>query len=223
LHVSKCSSIKPFKLQDALNLVTTTSPSYPLMIAIESTVRFLESADGKKEISSLYNNLNNFKNSLHKNILVYCANNDITKLLIKFKNIDAVSASNILNNDYDIEEEYTTKSALLFVTGIGTTKQKLKRLLIALNKIADIVCDDNLQLCASLPRFIPKSKLTPRIAYHQNIREVPLNDSVGCVCAEIIMDYPPGIPYLLPGELITSDIINSFDKKNIKIIDSICE
>jgi arginine decarboxylase len=36
---------------------------------------------------------------------------------------------------------------------------------------------------------------------------VPLADSVGRVCAESVMFYPPGIPLLMPGEAVTADIL----------------
>lgn len=32
--------------------------------------------------------------------------------------------------------------------------------------------------------------------------------SVGEICSEFVMCYPPGIPILAPGERITSDIVN---------------
>jgi arginine/lysine/ornithine decarboxylase len=36
-------------------------------------------------------------------------------------------------------------------------------------------------------------------------RPVPFKESVGCVAAEMVIPYPPGIPLLFPGETITSD------------------
>ncbi len=38
-------------------------------------------------------------------------------------------------------------------------------------------------------------------------KSVPLETSVGRVCSEFIMCYPPGIPILAPGERITDEII----------------
>lgn len=39
--------------------------------------------------------------------------------------------------------------------------------------------------------------------------EIPLNKSEGFICAEIITPYPPGVPYLCPGEIITLEHIIS--------------
>ena len=39
-------------------------------------------------------------------------------------------------------------------------------------------------------------------------RSLPIGETDGCVAGESVMCYPPGIPILAPGELITKDIIN---------------
>ena len=39
-------------------------------------------------------------------------------------------------------------------------------------------------------------------------KAVPLEQSVGEICSEFVMCYPPGIPILAPGERITADIVN---------------
>ena len=37
---------------------------------------------------------------------------------------------------------------------------------------------------------------------------LPLDQTNGRICSEFVMCYPPGIPILAPGEIITEDIIN---------------
>ena len=37
---------------------------------------------------------------------------------------------------------------------------------------------------------------------------MPIRESVGHICGEFIMCYPPGIPILAPGERITSEIVD---------------
>ena len=39
------------------------------------------------------------------------------------------------------------------------------------------------------------------------VSDVPITDAAGTVCAETIIPYPPGIPLLLKGELITDEAI----------------
>lgn len=134
LHISQNSSIKPKEVQDALNLTNTTSPSYPLLLAIEATVDFLDSKVGRNKVEELLSNIETFKKSL-KAACLYEGTNDTTKLLIKFQNINSLDAAEILNNNYKIEEEFSNNKAMLFITGIGTTERKLKKLSESLNDI----------------------------------------------------------------------------------------
>ncbi|MDD7185855.1 MAG: arginine decarboxylase, partial [Oscillospiraceae bacterium] len=48
---------------------------------------------------------------------------------------------------------------------------------------------------------------TPRKAFYADKISLPLDETCGKICTEFVMCYPPGIPILAPGELITMDII----------------
>ena len=48
---------------------------------------------------------------------------------------------------------------------------------------------------------------TPRDAFYAEKEQLPIEKSAGRVCSEFVMCYPPGIPILAPGELITDQII----------------
>jgi arginine/lysine/ornithine decarboxylase len=49
--------------------------------------------------------------------------------------------------------------------------------------------------------------MSPREAFFAEKRAVPLAESVGCVAAELVIPYPPGIPVLAPGDVISADKI----------------
>jgi arginine/lysine/ornithine decarboxylase len=46
--------------------------------------------------------------------------------------------------------------------------------------------------------------MTPRQAFFALQRTVPIAAAIGEVSAEVVTVYPPGIPILMPGEVITS-------------------
>ena len=54
----------------------------------------------------------------------------------------------------------------------------------------------------------PTVVMTPQEAFYAEKDSVLLRDSLGTVCAENVMSYPPGIPILSPGERITKEIID---------------
>jgi lysine decarboxylase/arginine decarboxylase len=45
--------------------------------------------------------------------------------------------------------------------------------------------------------------ITPREAYFASSRAVPLRQAIGEVAAEAVIPYPPGIPVLTPGEVVS--------------------
>ncbi len=51
-------------------------------------------------------------------------------------------------------------------------------------------------------------RMTPREAFFGPQQPVPLDDSAGRVAAESLAAYPPGVPNVLPGELITEPTIS---------------
>lgn len=217
LHIAQNSSIKSDSIQNALNLINTTSPSYPLLAAIEATVDFLASIKGKEQISKLLSDINDFKNRCTKNIIFYEGFNDPTKILIKIKGMNALEAAEILNTKYKIEEEFSTDTYMLFITGIGTTHKKLKRLFEVLSMT------DFSQKSYTLKEneyyyALPKKVITPRQAYFSKSKFVEKSNAYGRICAEAILSYPPGIPLIVPGEIITSEYVTD-EIENVKTVD----
>jgi arginine decarboxylase len=55
---------------------------------------------------------------------------------------------------------------------------------------------------------IPQLSLSPRDAFYGDTETIPFKESAGRIIAEFIYVYPPGIPILLPGEVISQNNIN---------------
>jgi lysine decarboxylase len=53
----------------------------------------------------------------------------------------------------------------------------------------------------------PQTVLAPREAFFAANETVPASEAIGRVSAELIAPYPPGIPVLAPGELITAEAV----------------
>ena len=116
-----------------LDMITTTSPSYPLLMTIENNINYLASKRGKKEINKLINNLK----ELRKDLTDYqFGSDDITKILIKKEGLTGYKLSEKLY-ELGIEDEKTNEVSTI-LTGIGTKKDKLEKLKFALKKISRI-------------------------------------------------------------------------------------
>ena len=115
--------------EQALNMINTTSPSYPMLATIEANINFLSSKRGGKYIRNLINNIKSL------NLPQY--NDDITKIILKKDGLSGYELSDILFNKYNIEDERTNEKSTMLLCGIGTNKNMLRKLKQALNKLID--------------------------------------------------------------------------------------
>ncbi len=223
LHIGKDSSVNPKDIQESLNLINTTSPSYPLLFNIEATIKFLDSEKGKFTLYDLVKNVNRFIRSIKNipNLEVYSYNNDVTKILVKVTNLSGFELSRLLFEKHGIEDELANEQSVLFLTGLGTTKAKLKKLEKALKS----VCAHNIRITkdeSSKRHYIPvepRVRYTPSMVWNAPTKEVETKYSLSRVVMEVIADYPPGIPILLPGEVIKKEHIEYLsDKPKIKVL-----
>src|SRR6476659_7016790 len=115
---------------------------------------------------------------------------------------------------YNIQVEKSTFNTLSLLFTIGTTRSKLSRLYDALMRIArEGRHSRRLVQTPEIPGFT-RLRYLPRDAYYCGGELVPVFDErervnrklVGTVCADQIVPYPPGIPVLVPGQLITRDV-----------------
>jgi arginine decarboxylase len=116
---------------------------------------------------------------------------------------------------FNITVEKSTVNTLTLLLTIGTTRSKCSRLYDALMRIArEKRTPRRLYRTPDLPPFTELVYL-PRDAYYASGELVPLLDDndqpnqelVGRICADQIVPYPPGIPVLVPGQLITDNIV----------------
>lgn len=117
---------------NALSMINTTSPSYPLLASIEENINFLNSKRGRKKIETLISLIEEIKNSTNN---VEFGGDDITKILIKKSGMTGFELSEKLFDEFDIEDEKTNEVSTMLLCGIGTTEAKLKKLSHALKKI----------------------------------------------------------------------------------------
>jgi len=115
---------------------------------------------------------------------------------------------------YNIQIEKSTFNTITLLLTIGTTRSKVSRLYDALMRIArEKRSPRRLVRTPEIPAFT-KLRYLPRDAYYCGGELVPVFDDReqvnkalrGRICADGIVPYPPGIPVLVPGQLITPDI-----------------
>ena len=57
-------------------------------------------------------------------------------------------------------------------------------------------------------RLIQSAEIPLCVAWQRNSYSIPLSESLGKICGDIICPYPPGIPLIVPGERIDKERID---------------
>lgn len=116
----------------ALNMFMTTSPSYPLLASIEANINYLDSRAGRKEIDNLVIRLDRMREKCRG-----CEffGDDPTKVLIRVPDISGYELSEMLYEDFGIEDEKTNEKSTMLLCGIGTDSKKIDRLQHVLSKL----------------------------------------------------------------------------------------
>jgi arginine decarboxylase len=122
----------------------------------------------------------------------------------------------VLFERFNIQVEKSTFNTLTLLLTIGTTRSKVSRLYDALMRIArEARAPRRLVQTPEIPGFT-QLRCLPRDAYYCGGELIAVLDErervnrglAGRVAADQIVPYPPGIPVLVPGQLITRQIVD---------------
>ena len=196
-----------YVLEDKLQMIESTSPSYILMSFLDINAQILEN-HGEQAMGEWKEALDYFYEEL-KNIpglkIMTGDNIDATKVNLDMSayGIDGAELE-VLLQEYDIFSELYAGNVLMLMTGIGNTKEHFDRTLDALKDIASKHELKESETVESVFKAPKQGRLFPIPVYKEMI---PLTEAAGRICASSIIPYPPGIPYVCPGEEITEEMI----------------
>ena len=134
---------------------------------------------------------------------------DITKLSVNTLPVGlaGIEVYDLLRDEYDIQTEFGDLGNVLAYVSVGDRPRDIERLVSALAEIRRLYRRDPNSLVTA--EYInPSVVFSPQDAFYSDKQSLPLRDCENRVCAEFVMCYPPGIPILAPGELITKDILD---------------
>ncbi|XP_074336752.1 uncharacterized protein LOC141673920 [Apium graveolens] len=131
--------------------------------------------------------------------------------------VSGFEADDMLYKEYEVVSELTGLRSITFVITLGTSREHIQRLVLGLKHLSDIFYTaqgngkearliDRQQLTCSLEDI--RTKLSPREAFFARKRTVSFEKSIGEICGELICPYPPGVPLMIPGEIITKSVLN---------------
>ena len=114
----------------------------------------------------------------------------------------------MLYKDFGVQVELGDMYNILALISIGTSKHDVNKLIKSLVIISNITNEKMYDKKINIKQIAPRVKLSPRDAFYSMKESIDLDKSENKICAESIMAYPPGIPIVSPGEIITREIID---------------
>lgn len=191
------------KVKKYLDILQTSSPSYVLMSSVSKCVEIV-----KKQsylFDKLLNNLKWFYD-IELNHLQIITTDDISKLIISTAktNINGTQLAKVLRNNYNIEAEMASINYIILMSSIGDEKSAFEKLKSTLTEI------DSSLTSSETKKIIEPPVLQKK--YNQsdikNTKKTEFKKSADLICGETVFAYPPDIPIIVKGEIISAEIID---------------
>ncbi len=221
LHVNS-HRIDRDRLSRCLRLVQTTSPSYLLLASLDAA-RHQMALHGQELMSQTIELANIARSQIAQiDRLTTLALDtptagykylDPTRLTVTVTdlNLTGFAADEILTQQLGVVAELPSLRHLTFIISLGNTAADIDRLVAAFTTLAANYAESeplDLQSIDPPDNLIAEMAITPRQAERASHIQVAIEDAVGKISAESICPYPPGIPVLMPGEIITSEALD---------------
>jgi len=214
----KGTRIDPQRISKALQLVESTSPSYILLASLDAARQQMTLQGNALMMQTIA--LSQYARKKLATIpgievLEYSTQPgfcylDPTRITINVSQlgITGYEADEILCDQLGVICELPLLKHLTFIVSLGNIDEDIEKLVDAISSLAN-----SSSVKTSAPNSIsvleksPILKLSPRQAYFATTESIPFVHAGDRISGELICPYPPGIPILMPGEVITQDAI----------------
>lgn len=210
------------RVSKSLNLLQSTSPSYLLLASLDAA-RHQMATEGYRLMQQALALAKLARSQLGQvpglsilqpdgAITPGFVELDLTRLTVTVSELglDGFTADQLLCQRFGVVAELPSLHHLTFIISLGNTAVDIERLVRGLQALA--AHHGSSQAVGGLPAItapLPISTwgCSPRSAFFAPTKLLPIEQTIGAVCAEFVCPYPPGIPVLMPGEVVTEAAI----------------
>ncbi len=211
------------RLATAVRMMQTTSPLLPTVASLDGARRQM-ALDGEALLGRVIELARSFRRRISEidgyemvgseTVNVPAARIDVTKVVIDVHRLgmSGYDVERELNERFNIAVELSDQRGIIANFNLGDTEESVERLIDALAAIALGATHREQALpsgrSSGAAIAVTELGMTPREAYFAPARQVALVDAVDQIAAELVTPYPPGIPVLAPGDVITREKID---------------
>lgn len=207
------NGVDPSQVRRTASLYGSSSPSYPMMASLDLARDWME-GEGKREYGRVVERVTALRRrfpSLGEGL--HC---DPTRLTVRVKNGPAFSR---MLEAQGIYPEMEDGGHVVFICTGSDRDEVLDRLEGAL-----ILLEGEMGACAPLPAPpLPRRVLSPRQALFSPVQTLALEACEGRVSACQLAPYPPGVPVVAPGEVISKKELSylkeiGYNKTQVQVV-----
>lgn len=216
LHVNR-GRIDVEKLKWHLRLLQTTSPSYIIMASLDIARAIMENSGHEliRQLKQFYLYFyEKLKGSARLVLLDHSALEngtlDWTRMVVNVKGLGKTGydIDKILRTNFNIQVEMSDLYNIVCITTVSDSMDDFKKLTAALLEIdRELIKQKPLADIYSKQPDIPAMQIDFRDVLGREGISVCLKDAAGHVCLDMITPYPPGIPAICPGEIVSEEIV----------------
>ena len=215
---------------EIFNMHTSTSPQYPMIASLDIARKQMmmegygllsRCIELSETLKKSINNLSKFRVLELEDLISDDVRNDRvtldpTKLTIDVSGTGFSSreVEHLLLDKHNIQIEKTTFNTVTVLITIGATHSKLNRLFLALENIEQMSGNQRPSRFSSKDDFflaLSPIKFVPRFAFYSEGETIPLIEALNRVSVHMVTPYPPGIPLLVPGQIISKEMIEALN------------
>lgn len=198
-----------------LSAFMTTSPSYLIMASLDYARYYLQEY-GERDYSSLISRANEWKlkinlldkvNIISRHDLPKGFDLDESRYLMVLK--DGYCGHKLLDylREEKIQCEMSFSSGVVMILSPSNTEEDFNKIYKALDKLDLVILEDS-KLQGRYYSSIPEKVLEPFEVFKLKYEYCSIDTCEGEIAKEAIIPYPPGIPVVCPGEIISKESIN---------------
>jgi arginine/lysine/ornithine decarboxylase len=224
LHV-RTGRIDTDRLEFNLRLLQTTSPSYVIMMLLD-IARCIMKEEGCAQLKKLVNRVNCFRADIKQFKCIRALEEgeikgvelDTTRIVINTEaaNMTGFEAENALRKKNVIFAEMADKYNIVCVCSVANSGRDFTALYRGIEELekaapktgGDGYLDKSLQSRrGSVFSVLPRRGVELKDIMKLKPLHMELSRSAGKICMDIITPYPPGVPVLCPGEIISDELV----------------
>jgi len=230
LHL-KGSRVDPQAIRRSLQLIQSTSPSYLLLASLDAA-RQQMALQGESLISQTLDLAQRAKQNLktlpqlailEPKISRGFMALDPTRLSVKVSScgLTGYEVDQLLHDRHGVIAELPSAQYLTFIISLGNTQTDIEQLVQGLSQVCQTPGTHQFDSSPTVLQrwkeeclfvhpssFLITPALSPREAFFSQTETLPLEQTDERICAEIICPYPPGIPAIMPGEMINMSALD---------------